>query len=169
MGKSYTKQLREAIESGDTEVAKAILAKIEAKEKRNPEAKTARNKKKKNNSSIGGDDYEDTYKVKTRKQEEKKGRGREDSGEEKTPKKKFVNKYKDDGVRLPSKFDKIDQQINQMPSTVEYRQPAKKVPINCDICKRKFDVYPSEIMMCFDNNARSYTFYKCNACMGRNR
>lgn len=157
MAKSYEKQLQDAIKAGDLEMAKAILEKIEEKEKRNPESKQPKSKGKK--LILPKDEEEEETQVPP-------SQNRRIARREKVPKRtKFVNKFNPSGITLPKKYEELDKKLARSDSTIQRRPAAKKVKVNCDGCRRPCEVYQSEIMMTYDDNARAYTFYKCDRCM----
>jgi DNA-directed RNA polymerase subunit M/transcription elongation factor TFIIS len=46
----------------------------------------------------------------------------------------------------------------------EVRDPARKQKTTCERCKKKFNVYPSELGMRVDEQERTEFFYRCPGC-----
>jgi hypothetical protein len=74
----------------------------------------------------------------------------------------------DEGVKLTKKQQKIEQELAGQ-EMVARRPPSQKMMISCEGCNNPFSVYPTEIMLAYDENYRPYKFYKCDRCIRRGK
>lgn len=192
MAKSKTQQLKEAIEAGDLEKAKALIDSMPEKAPRRPakaSAKTKRSKasgksskaaridlnEKQENVPIKGAIYDQSdWLAPTNTNLGRSTRVGDDGTIRVAARHESMSgcgkgiRFEGTGVELTKAQKKVEQSLAEQPLT-DRRPGTKKVTVRCEGCSGEFTVSPAELTLAHDNNYKPYRFYKCDRCIQRGR
>lgn len=191
MAKSKAQQLKEALDAGDLDKAKALAAEIAKKPARKPakpstrkkgvavrtpRSRPAQSEPEPLGVPVSTRIYDDSSWIAPSKSSMgggsrigSDGSVRIQARHESMQGRGRLIKFKDEPtVKLTKQQQKAEKALAKQ-EVAARRPPTQKINMLCEGCNRAFNVYPSETSLASDDNYRSYRYYKCDRCIMRGK